>query len=237
MPLVQLSITELGIPCPASAPRMLYGLKINEHTLEEKCVSIEQIVNLMGITDCTYVVGFDTKLSESAKPHYHIHWLDTRGLEALRKHKGRVMKEYGKETKLYPAKKIEGSDYYVWLGYAVKEEIKFTSHDVDLDRLRIEAQVQAKIKKDKLKYEDKKEFKKMQQQCFEDKLYDLLDKHYEPKADLPFKWWADKVFSFSLYQLDRFLTKTPLEIYTWKYLMKRKIMQTEDYMNWCFPFR
>ena len=175
MPTIQLSITELGIPMPASAPRMLYGLKINEHTLTEKEVSIEDIIDLLGITECTYVVGFDTKLSESAKPHYHIHWSDTRSLEALRKHKGRVMKAYGKDCKLYPAKKIEGSDFYVWYGYAVKEEIKITSHDIDMTRLKIEAEVQAKIKKDKLRYEDKKEFKKAQQQCFEDKLFDLLD--------------------------------------------------------------
>lgn len=237
MPTIQLSITELDIPCPASAPRMLYGLKINEHTLGEKCMTIEEILNIMSITDCPYVVGFDTKLSESAKPHYHIHWSDTRSLEALRKHKGRVMKAYGKDTKLYPAKKIEGSDFYVWYGYAVKEAIVMTSHDIDIERLKIEAQVQAKIKKDKLKYEDKKEFKKAQQQSFEDKLYELLDTHYGGEDAQPhdFRWWADKVFSFGLYNLERFLTKTPLEIITWKYLLKRKIFPTESYMNWCFP--
>ncbi|WP_445772319.1 hypothetical protein, partial [Rheinheimera sp.] len=153
---------------PESAPKMLYGLKINEHTLEEKSQTIENIIDLLGIQLCTYVVGYDTKLSESAKPHYHFHWTDTRSLEALRKHKGRVMKAYGKDCKLYPAKKVEGSDFYVWYGYAVKEELILASHDIDRDRLAVEAAVQAKIKKDKLKYEDKKEFKKAQQQSFED---------------------------------------------------------------------
>jgi len=223
---------------PESAPKMLYGLKINEHTLEEKSQTIENIIDLLGIQSCTYVVGYDTKLSESAKPHYHFHWTDTRSLEALRKHKGRVMKAYGKDCKLYPAKKVEGSDFYVWYGYAVKEELILASHDIDKDRLAVEAAVQAKIKKDKLKYEDKKEFKKAQQQSFEDKLFALIDEQYldhQGPDRGSWVWWADKVFSFALYNLERHLTKTPLEIYTWKYLLKRKIFKTENYIAWCFP--
>ncbi|WP_445772321.1 hypothetical protein, partial [Rheinheimera sp.] len=95
-----------------------------------------------------------------------------------------------------------------------------------------------KIKKDKLKYEDKKEFKKAQQQSFEDKLFALIDEHYlehQGPDRGSWVWWADKVFSFALYNLERHLTKTPLEIYTWKYLLKRKIFKTENYIAWCFP--
>ena len=243
MPTVQLTITELDIPyVPTSSPKMLYGLKINEHTLEDKHVSIENVIDYLGITELTYVVGFDTKLSESAKPHYHIHWADTRTLEALRKHKGRTLKAYGTDCKLYPAKKIEGSDFYVWYGYAVKEEIKITSHDIDINRLKIEAAIQNKIKKDKLKYEDKKAFKKAQQQTYEDQLYELLDQHYEDvvydyNGTHSFIWWADKIYSFTLQHFDRHLTKSPLEIYTWKYLLKRKKADTGIYIQWCFPNR
>lgn len=222
---------------PESAPKMLYGLKINEHTLEEKCVNVEDLINMLGITDCTYAVGFDTKLSVSAKPHYHIHWSDTRSLEALRKHKGRVMKAYGKDCKLYPAKKLEGSDFYVWYGYAVKEEFKLCSHDIDLPRLKVEAAVQAKVKQDKIKYEKKKEITRTQAADFVDKLYEILDTHYGAEDAQPqdWLWWADKVFSHSYYELDKFLTKTPLEITTWKYLLKRKLFKTEQYLQWCFP--
>lgn len=232
MAVVQLTLESLGIQ--DCTPKMLYGLKINQHVLDDKGVSIYEIIDMMGITTCTYVVGFDTKLSESAKPHYHIHWSDSRSLEALRKHKGRCMKAYGKDTKLYPAKKIEGSDFYVWYGYAVKEEFVVGSSDIDLDRLKVEAQVQAKIKKDKLKYEDKKEFKKAQQQSFEDKLYALMDEHYSGTTcymQPELWWWADKMYSFALYNLERHLTRTPLEIYTWKYLLSRKIINTEVYVK------
>ena len=245
MPTVQLTITELpgyeGHTAPAVAPSF-FGLKINQHTLEDKQVSIEEVIDLLGITERPYVVGFDTKLSESAKPHYHIHWTDNRSFAALQKHKGRNLKAYGKDCKLYPAKNIEGTkhryDEYVWFGYACKESTAFTSSGIDQDRLKIEAAIQNKVKVDKLQYEDIKAFKKAQQQSFEDKLFETLNDKYpaiEYDHSHGFRWWADKVYSHSMFEYDRHLTKTPLEILLWKFLLKTKRAETEQYIEYLFP--
>jgi len=245
MPTVQLTITELpgyeGHTAPAVAPSF-FGLKINQDTLDTKQVTIEDVIDLMGLTELKYVVGFDTKLSESAKPHYHIHWLDTRTLEALRKHKGRNLKAYGKDCKLYPAKNIEGTkhrcDEYVWFGYACKESKILTSVGIDHERLTIEAAIQNKVKCDKLKYEDIKAFKKAQQQSFEEELFDILtDKYPAIQYDHVhgFKWWAQTVYSHSMFDKDRHLTKTPLEILVWKFLLKTKRADPNEYIHYLFP--
>lgn len=222
---------QLTLEITESAPKMLYGLKINKDVLQDRDEPIENIINLLGISETTYVVGLDEELSETNRAHYHIHFLDSRNYEALRKHKGRNMRGYGTSTKLYQAKKIEGSDFYVWYGYACKEQIIMTSHDVDIQRLKEAAAVQAEAKKHTLKYESKKAFKEAQKQEFIDKLFKEMQ-IYKGNENGSYLWWATKIYEVAFFQLGKHLTKTPLEIYTWQFLIKHNIATASNYINY-----
>lgn len=207
---------------------LLMGLKVNQSTLVEKNVTIEEVANLLNLTE-NYVIGYDVSLSETQKPHYHIHFRYYGKLDAIQKLKQRKLKDYGKTTKLYQAKDKKESNPYSWYGYAVKENLKFASADLDSEQLKIEQHIQREFKKSQMKYGKKCEEKKKVKQTYEQKLFELTDKIY--LTGFTFKDTAKHVSRISLDDLETFLTISRVEYYTWKYLLSRRHITHDIYIE------
>lgn len=213
MPTVQLVITESD----AAVPHILYGLKINEDTLIIKNIAIDDIPGLLGITK-SYVIGYDSYLSKTQQPHYHLHWSDTRGLHAMQKAKQRLMPDWGRTTKMYPAKIKEGADPYAWYGYACKEKLVIASHDLDLEQIKMHAHTQAEFKKSQINYVEKKQQKVKEKMTFEEEMFQHLDT-YLGLSDFTqvctcIVTWVHKVHQ-------KWITRTPLEMHAWKWCVSR----------------
>lgn len=219
--MVYIDITELETP-------LLMGLKVNESTLVEKNVTIEEVANLLNLTE-KYVIGYDVSLSETQKPHYHIHFRYNGKLDAIQKLKQRKLKDYGKTTKLYQAKDKKESNPYSWYGYAIKENLKYASPDLDSEQLKIEQHIQREYKKSQIKYGQKCEEKKKVKQTYEQKLFEETDRIYV--TGFSFKDTAKHLSRISLDKLETFLTISRVEYYTWKYLLLRKHITHDIYVE------
>lgn len=219
--MVYLDITDIS-------PPLLMGLKINESTLVEKKVTIEEVANLLNLTE-NYVIGYDVSLSESQQPHYHIHFRYYGKLEAIQKLKQRKMKDFGKSTKLYQAKDKKESNPYSWYGYAVKENQIFASPDLDTRVLEMEQHTMREFKKSQLKQGKKIEAKKGEKRTFEEKLFELAEEiHFFKKS------WiltAESISRISMEKLETFLTISRVEYYTWKFLLTKKHITHHQYLE------
>jgi hypothetical protein len=219
--MVELEITEIS-------PPTLMGLKINKSTLVEKKVTIEEVANLLRITE-KYVIGYDETFSESGNPHYHIHFIYNGKADTIQHYKRRVLKAYGTSTKMYQAKDKKESNPYTWLGYATKENRIFVSQDLDPQQLALEEHTQLEFKKSKLKYGKKIEDKKKVKLTFEEKLFQQADKIYI--KGFGFIDIAKHISRISLEELESFLTISRVEYYTWKYLLTRKHITHLQYLQ------
>jgi len=211
--------------------RILLGLKINVATLEQKKVTIEEIRNLLHITD-QYVVGLDTKVSVKSVPHYHFHFAYEGKYDAIQKLKCRKLKEFGKSTKLYQAKDKKESDPYCWYGYAVKEQLISKSDDICELALKINAHTQLEFKKSKVKHGEKIETKKTEKVTFEDSIFDeivyLKTQGEEPKR---FSDYATLVSQISYRLHKKILVPNRIEYYTWRYLLTHNIVSHSIYVQ------
>lgn len=219
--MVYLDITEIS-------PPLLMGLKINDSTLVEKKVTIEEVANLLNLTE-KYVIGHDVSLSESQQPHHHIHFRYNGKLDAIQKLKQRKLKDFGKTTKLYQAKDKTESNPYSWYGYAVKENLIFASPDLDTRLLEIESNIQREFKKSQLKYGKKIEAKKEVKKTYEQKLFELTEKSHYPRKS--FMDTAECISRISLDELEKFLTISRVEYYTWKFLLTKKHITHLQYLE------
>jgi hypothetical protein len=216
----------------------LYGLKVPVQDLEFHKTSIENIYTHPLLALNTFTVGLDTELSKEQKPHYHIHWYDTRELECLRKIKQKIMPKWGHSTKLYPPKKKRKvdlkSDPLAWLGYAVKETHVFASEDIDLVLLGQHAHTQREFKRAKINWGEKKQEKKDEAKTLEEKLFAAVV--------IPTTFMPDDSYSISRMFIEMSRTyfeqtgdpcpPRSLERYTYKYLFSKKLI-THD----CYVFR
>ena len=228
-------ITEvLGKPQKAIVRKAIaykyYGLKINEEVLIVKDKTILEVIVLLGIEDGEYVIGRDEALSADTKPHYHIHFKDERTLDALQKHKQRVMPEWGRTTKLYPPKD-RVDNIMCWYGYAVKEQLIFASDTVDKVILAQEAHTQAAYKQSQLNYGKQQEEKKVARQDLQTLIFTQLDniplKHefYEVAV------WFHKFFRLETKHVP---IRSQIEKYVWDYLIDRGYKTDADRILWEF---
>lgn len=207
--------------------RTLLGFKINVSTLTAKKVTIEEVRNLLEITE-HYVIGLDTNYSINEVPHYHIHFQSDRTFLAMQQFKKRKLIGYGTSTKIYnPKKDVKVSDPYCWYGYAVKEQFISKSLDVDEIQMNMHAHTQLEFKKSKLKYGKKMEAKKEVKKTYEEKLFEGMDKYYTGG----FMDTAKHISRISLDELEAFLTISRVEYYTWKYLLTRKHITHLQYLE------
>ena len=217
---------------------ILYGLKINLSDLEDRGLTIEDIYgpSYWNLT-AHFVVGLDRQLATENKPHYHLHWKDTRTLEALRKFKQKVMPNWGHCTKLYVAKTKDASekaDPLAWLGYACKENLIFASDDIDRVALEKHAHTMAEFKKSQLKWGAKKELKKEEASTLEQRIFSKIDAHppdtnpYEPY----FIYLTHVLVSKYYYaETEEACPARLLQKYTYKYLFSKKYLTHEDYVK------
>ena len=221
---MELSVSEMP-------QRILLGLKINVSTLEEKKVTIEEVRNLLHITD-HYVIGLDTSLSVKQVPHYHLHFSYLGNYDAIQKLKCRKLKDFGKSTKLYQAKDKKESDPYCWYGYAVKEQLISKSADVDETPLKIHAHTQFEYRKSQIRYGAKIETKKVEKVTFEESLFDeivyLKSQGEEPKRFTDYATLLSKA-AFRLHK--KILLPNRIEYYTWKYLLTHNIVSHYVYVR------
>lgn len=208
-------------------PEYLYGIKVLESVLEEKKMTIQELCKLMKI-EKSYVIGYDTKYMKKVEnPHYHIHFADTRKLEALRKHKQKCMPNWGKTTKLYQAKDKANSDRYSWFGYAVKELNFFTSQDLDIHVVNNEAIIQLAFKKSKLSWLQKKEEKQEEKMDLRERIFSKIDSNhlgvecYRDVGPLYIEYYRD--FTGKL------PCKSTYERESWEYLISRELRTYTDY--------
>jgi len=223
--MIYVDLTEIQKPS-----RLLLGFKVNEDILKSKGETIQGVVNLLGIEN-NYVIGYDKDLSKEKTPHYHIHFATETTFEAMTKRKQRNLKEWGKSTKLYNSKKIacEKSDPYAWFGYAVKENLIFVSPDLDEQQVRINAHTQKEFKKSQLSYGEKCEKKKKVKQDFETMLFEEVKQRIT--SDMSFDSIASIISEISFNKYEKFLTISPLEIYTFKFMLKNRMITHADYVN------
>ena len=154
-------------------PSNLFGLKVNKSVLDEKGLTIYAVKDMLKI-EKFFVIGYDSQFMKKDEEHYHIHFADTRSLEAMRKHKQKMMPNWGKSTKLYMAKERHNSNPYSWFGYAVKELDFFHSKDLDEGQLHNEAIVQLAFKKSKLDWMNKKIEQREEKKELKDKVFDSI---------------------------------------------------------------
>jgi len=210
-----------------------YGLKINEEVLKIKDKTILEVVCLLGIEDGEYVIGRDDALSVDAKPHYHIHFKDARTLDALQKHKQRVMPEWGRTTKLYPPKD-RVDNIMCWYGYAVKEQLIYASETVDKVILAQEAHTQAAYKKSQMNYGKQQQEKKQAKMDLQTTIFTQLD-----NLPIPMEFYEVAVW-VSIYFYEEVKCppiKSQIEKYTWTYLLERGFKSHQQYISWQFPNR
>jgi len=209
-------------------PPILMGLKVNKSTLDDKKVTIEEVANLLHLTD-HYVIGFDNSLSETQQPHYHIHFSYYGKLDAIQKLKQRKLKDYGKTTKLYQAKDKKDSNPYTWYGYAVKENQIFMSEDLNKTALDIEAHTQYHFKKAQLNYGKKIQDKKDKKLSTEDKVFAQLDEYTKERRT--FRDLMSKLASIYLKEFKQMLSIQRIEYLAWKYLLVNDRISFETYVE------
>lgn len=209
-----------------------YGLKINEETLTVKNQTIMEVISLLGLKE--YVVGRDSALSATGKPHYHIHFRDDRTLDALQKHKQRVMPEWGRTTKLYPPKD-RVDNIMCWYGYAVKEQQIHVTDGIDTVLLAQEAHTQSAYKKSQLNWGKQKEEKKQEKQDLETSIFSQIDDlPLVDKNFLEVAIWVD-TFYFTAVKCSPITSQT--EKLTWNYLLSRGLATHRDHVLWKFKNR
>lgn len=212
-------------------PPILMGLKVNKSTLDEKNVTIEEVANLLGLTE-KYVIGYDVNLSEVKEPHYHIHFSYYGTLVSIQKFKQRKLKDYGKSTKLYQAKDKKESNPYTWYGYAVKENLIFMSADLNKTALDIESHTQYEFKKAKLKYGKKLQDKKDKKLSTEEKVFAELEEVTKHKTY--FVTLMSKMCEIYLKKHKQMLSIQRLEYLTYKYLLLTERLTYEQYVSFKF---
>lgn len=212
-----------------------YGIKINKTTLDLKNATPQTVIDLLGLQDSEYVIGFDEQLCKEKIPHYHIHFRDERTLDALQAHKKRHMPNWGLTTKLYPPQKRE-ENFECWCGYAVKEN--FVAHNKLKDILLVEkeAHTQKAYKQSQLNYgalqEEKREAKK-DIQAF---IYKELD---DMELVLSYEFFPVAVQITTLYRDNVKVTpiRSQIEKLTWDYLLDRKHKTITNYVYWLYDKR
>lgn len=216
-----------------------YGIKINEQTLVEKNKTILEVLKDFGITT-SYVIGRDHTLCSKAKPHYHIHFKDERTIDALRKHKQKVMPKWGHTTKLYPPKAKIG-DWNAWAGYAVKEQKIAVSEDIDETELTIQSRIQAEFKKSKMNWGKRQEEKKQEKKDLKTRIYEVLDvvvvdnQPEEGQTRHTMAWYKVLAIPFcKTYRLETKSVPNPNMIrnFLWTYMIEKNIATDADYVNY-----
>jgi len=221
--MIYVNLTEIPKP-------ILVGLKVNKETLDSKGKSINDVANIMRLTE-KFVIGYDETLSLKSRPHYHIHWLYEGKFETLQKFKQRNLKDWGTSTKLYQAKDKEESDPYCWYGYAVKENEIYVSPDIDKVALDINAHTQHAFKRSKLDYGNKIEIKKGKKQTTEEKLFIDLDEYIKESGRTSSVDVMARIAKTSLEEYDQMLSIQRLRYLMYKYLLKRKLIQYSLYVS------
>jgi len=213
----------------------LYGIKIPQFVLDEKKLVIDDVRKLLKLQSA-YVIGYDTKFMKSREnPHYHIHFSDSRNIEALRKWKMKVMPLWGKTVKLYQAKNKKISDHNAWYGYAVKELNFYTSPDLDYDKIQNQAIIQLAFKQSKLDWMKKKEDTEEEKKGLKERIFSNLETNF----------WFCKDFRSLLPQFQKIYfdevkklpCKSIIESYIWEYLISREFKTYEDRGEFLFPSR
>lgn len=212
-----------------------YGLKINVSVLEDKQWTIENVTEALGIDKKEHVIGLDTQLSQKIVPHYHVHWIDTRSLAALRQVKKRAMK-WGHSTKLYTAKKKEHDEKYAWYGYALKEKEIYCSPELDRIELDKHIHTQAEFKKSKLRWALKQEEKEQEKKNLEDRVFENVKKYLNdhPGIERNFKNIAVQIARIYYVETKEPIRKNNLQHMTYKYLISQNIWSIEDYVTALF---
>lgn len=209
-------------------PPILMGLKVNKSTLVEKKVTIEEVANLLGLTD-HYVIGYDENMSETQQPHYHIHFSYYGKFEAIKKFKQRKMKDYGTSTKLYQAKDKKESNPYSWYGYAVKENLIFMSPDLNKTALDIESHTMYEFKKAQLKYGKKLQDKKDKKLSTEQQVFLDLQEFTKQKT-----WFLDlmsKLAEIYLTKHNQMLSIQRIEYLAYKFLLLTERISYNSYVQ------
>lgn len=222
--MIYVNLTEIPKP-------VLAGLKVNKETLDSKGKSIQDVANLMKLTE-KFVIGYDETMSLKSKPHYHIHFMYYGKFETLQKFKQRNLKDWGTSTKLYQAKDKKDSDPYCWYGYAVKENEIYVSPDIDKTALDINAHTQYAFKRSKLDYGNKIEIKKGKKQTTEEKLFIDLDVYIEGNGRTSSREIMARMAKTSLEEYDQMLSIQRLEYLMYKYLLKRKKIQYSLFIDY-----
>ena len=207
-----------------------FGLKVNMDTLKEKEWTITEVADALGISKLEHVIGYDHQLAEQQKPHYHIHWTDTRSLDALQKAKQKAMPQWGRTTKLYAAKDLHG-DVYCWYGYAVKEQEIFKSETIQQVLLDQHAHTQAVIKRSRLNYAKDQASKKDEKRTLEEQIFDAVK---IIPTEPSFYRIAIEICKQYLILTGEPIRKSSLEHMTIKFLLKNLIWTSEDVINHYF---
>jgi len=210
-----------------------FGLKINVSTLHEKEWTIKQVIEALGIDKLEYVIGYDHQLAKEQQPHYHIHWTDSRSLDALQKAKQRALNNWGRTTKLYAAKSIPDGDAYCWYGYACKEKVIETASSIDMEKLNTNAHTQKAFKQSQLNYAANQAEKDLKKQTLEEQVFEKVQKAIQ-NLDPTFHKIAIEVSRAYMTITDEPIRKSNLEMYTTKYLIKHGIWTHEDLIAYYF---
>ena len=123
---------------------VLMGVKIDLSVLDENGKTIQDVVNMLGLT-VHYVIGKD-QFHEGAlevPPHYHIHFSFNGEPENVQTR----LKDLGTSTKCYQANHEFISDPHHWYAYAVKENELFVSDDIDKAALDIQSIIQREFRR------------------------------------------------------------------------------------------
>ncbi len=210
-----------------------FGLKINVSTLHEKEWTIKQVIEALGIDKLEYVIGYDLQLAKEQQPHCHIHWTDSRSLDALQKAKQRALNNWGRTTKLYAAKSIPNGDAYCWYGYACKEKVIETASSIDMEKLNTNAHTQKAFKQSQLNYAANQAEKDLKKQTLEEQVFEKVQKAIQ-NLDPTFHKIAIEVSRAYMTITDEPIRKSNLEMYTTKYLIKHGIWTHEDLIAYYF---
>jgi len=212
----------------------LYGIKIPEFVLDEKKLVIDDVRKLLKL-EKSYVIGYDTKFMKSREnPHYHIHFADSRNIEALRKWKMKAMHLWGKAVKLYQAKTKKISDPNAWYGYAVKELNFFTSPDLDYDKIHNQSIIQLAFKQSKLDWMKKKDEKEEEKTGLKQRLFSFLAE--TPGLD-DFRSLVGPFQRAYFEEVKKLPCKSIIESYIWEYLISSGLKTYEERGEFLFPSR
>jgi len=234
---MELLVEEL--PVEEVIPPNLFGLKVNKSVLAEKGLTIYDVRDMLKI-ERFYVIGFDSKFMKKDEEHYHIHFADTRSLEAMRKHKQKNMPNWGKSTKLYMAKEKQNSNPYSWFGYAVKELDFLHSKELNETMLHNEAIVQLAFKKSKLDWMQKKIDDREEKKELKDKVFDSIVEAFttgeeqEYLGDRKFCHIAPLFVKYYRLHAGKLPVKSVIESGTWEFLLDKCHATEYDYCRHFF---